>query len=984
MRWSVTLGEPFWLVLLAILPVLWWIGLRSLSGLGRTRKWGALFVRSAVVVLITLALADLQIVQISDKVCVNFVLDQSESISTKQFEDALGVVAQAAEQRKPANDLAGIVVAGRVAKLEFAPWASWPPGSLRTIQSNVNRQSTDLAAGIRMALACLPPDAAGRIVLLSDGNQNRGNVLAEALAAQRRQIPIDVVAIDYHRPTEVMVDKIVLPTELRVGDTVRLKVVVRSVKRIAGLLRVERITPEGRDTIVEEHRELDAGLNVLTVTTPFVDPSTYKFEAEFVPDRASDDYFAQNNKASAFTIVEGVGKVLLIEPRPGEMETLARSLREAKFAVVRMTPEGLTNDPAFLRPFDAIIVGDVPASQLDEEKQRLIAASTRDLGSGLIIVGGPQSYGPGGYQQSPLEEAMPVDCEIKSTVLNPKVAIVLVIDRSGSMSGEKLAMAIAGAKGSVDLIAKGSQVGVVAFDSASEWVRHLLPLENPAQVKNRIDSIREGGGTEMGPALTMAADALQKSDAMVKHIITLSDGMSTPADWQAIINRCRRDKITMTTVAISDQSDRKLMQKLAVGTGGRFHFTRNAKALPAIYARETKLVSRPLIYERPEPWSARIVYPTEAVQGLPTELPPMTGMVLTTPKSTADVPITSPIPAENEVNPVVASWQYGLGKSVAVTTDAGLRWTKTWPGTDLYGKFWSQIVRSAIRTSMPSANDDLHVTVQSGEGDASVVVDLIGERGQAQPLTITGTILRPDATRVPIEFRPKEPGRFTADFPTDTAGSYIVSVSGTSSDGKKSNVSTGVDVPYSKEYRDWSSNRDLLDNIASLTAGKVVDLADAGSLDFFRHDRPPAFSLREAWPLILLVSLVIFLADVAVRRIAVEWSDVAKRISWVMSLARRKPVIVAPAPAIDRLKTRKETIQRTLERSATFMATVDQVSSPVDLSALGETSKEKSPAQVKPTTPVAEPSGEIAESATSRLLKAKKRVWEERDEKKSS
>jgi len=981
MRWSLTLGEPYWLGLLVIIPILWWIGLRSLAGLGRVRKWGALLFRSAVVVLITLALADLEFVQISDKVCVNFVLDQSESISTKQFDDAVSVVARGAEQRKPAEDLAGIVVVGRGAKLEFAPWASWRPGSLRTIHSNVNRQSTDLAAGIRMALACLPPDAAGRVVLLSDGNQNRGNVLAEAMAAQRRGIPIDVVAIDYHRPTEVMVDKIVLPTELRVGDTVKLKVVIRSVKKIAGLLRVERITPEGRDTVVEEHRELNAGLNVLTVTTPFVDPSTYKFEAEFVPDKASDDYFAQNNKASAFTIVEGVGKVLLIEPRPGEMETLARSLREAKFAVVRMTPEGLTNDPAFLRPFDAIIVGDVPASQLDEDKQRLIAASTRDLGSGLIVVGGPQSFGPGGYQQSPLEEAMPVDCEIKSTVLNPKVAIVLIIDRSGSMSGEKLAMAIAGAKGSVNLIAKDSQVGVVAFDSQSEWVRHLLPLENPATVKNRIDSIREGGGTEMGPALTMAADALQKSDAMVKHIITLSDGMSSPADWQAIINRCRRDKITMTTVAISDDSDRKLMQKLAVATGGRFHFTRNAKAIPAIYARETKLVSRPLIFERPEPWSARIVYPTEAVQGLPIELPPMTGMVLTTPKSTADVAVTSPIPAENELNPVVASWQYGLGKSVAVTTDAGLRWTKTWPGTELYGKFWSQIVRSAIRTSMPSANDDLHVAVQSGEGDARVVVDLIGERSQSEPITITGTILRPDSTRVPIEFRPKESGRFVADFPTDTAGSYIVSVTGTGSGGKKSSVSTGVDVPYSKEYRDWSSNRDLLENIASITGGTLVDSAGADGVDFFRHDRPPAFSLREAWPLILLVSLMVFLADVAVRRIAIERSDIAKQLSWIAAVLRRKPMATAPAPAIDRLKTRKESIQRTFERSATFMANVDQVSAPVDLSPPKESAKANSPTL---TAPVAESSRDEGESSTSRLLKAKKRVWEERDEKKSS
>ena len=236
---------------------------------------------------------------------------------------------------------------------------------------------------------------------------------------------------------------------------------------------------------------------------------------------------------------------------------------------------------------------------------------------------------------------------------------------------------------------------MIAFDSDSEWVRHLLPLENPSQVKSRIDSIREGGGTEMGTALEKACEALIPSDAMVKHIITLSDGISAPADWQAIINKCRREKITMTTVAISDESDQKLMQRLAVGTGGRYHFTRNAKAIPAIYARETKLVSRPLIFERPTPWSAKIIYPIEAVQGLPRELPPMTGLVLTTPKFMADVSITSPIPAENEVNPVLASWQYGLGRSIAITTDAGLRWTKTWPGTELYGKFWSQIVRSA-------------------------------------------------------------------------------------------------------------------------------------------------------------------------------------------------------------------------------------------------------------------------------------------------
>lgn len=977
----ITFHSPLWLLLVPVLaPFVIGYSLRSLAGLGRVRQSFAILLRVLVISLVALALAEPQYVRANNRVSTVFVLDRSDSIPRSEADRALDAVSSAVGRRTGTADSAGLVLFAKDARLEL-PIASYPAGyEIRSLRSQVDRSASDLSAGLRLALASLPSDGLGRIVLVSDGNQNRGNVLAEALAARQSGIPIDVIAIDYRRKAEVLVEKLALPERLKVGDRVRLRVVLRSLQDAAGVLRIDRVAAASRETILQQPVLVHDGVNVLSVEAPLTDPDLYRLEAEFIPDDDRDDFFAENNRAGAYTIIEGVGRVLLVEDSPGRQKVLTDILRKAGLAVVPTDPESLAKDLGFFRAFDSIVLADVPAARFDEDRQKLIAASTKELGSGLIMVGGPKSFGPGGYDLTPIEEALPVDCKVKSTIVQASLAIVFVIDRSGSMMGDKLALAIQGAKAAVDLMEPSAEAGVIAFDSETTWIRKLLPIRNAEQVKHRIDSIGSAGGTDMGPALVAALDALIPSKSMTKHVIVLSDGMSAPADWNAILSRYRKEKITMSTVAVGNDCDIDLMRRLAVTTSGRFHHAIHPRTVPQIYIRETRTVSRPLIYEREQPWSPRVEYPTEPIQGMPKTLPAISGFVLTTPKSTAEVAAVSPNPAEIPVNPILAHWQYGLGRSAAFTTDSGERWAVGWPNTELFGKFWSQLVRWTLR---PNESRELTTAIQERDGRVTVVVNAVGpDRDFLNFLDLKGTLLKPDSTSAKLDFRQREPGKYVAEFDADASGSYLANVTARLPDGRPALSTAGLTLSYSPEYRNISSNRDLLDNIAMLTGGKVVTLDSASSVDFYRRDRPSRVRLDDNWPIFLLACLVAFLADVAVRRIAIQPSAIRAFFAKSWARLRRRPIPAEAATTIERLRGRKQQVDASLTQRREFVAPTSSSTAP---SVLPEPDHSPAPTStdVSPAPPSAQSMPSEQETGhMSRLLKAKRKVWEDRDDSK--
>jgi uncharacterized membrane protein/Mg-chelatase subunit ChlD len=977
MYWSISILEPLWLALLLAVPLLVWHSVDSLAALGPFRRWIAIGVRALVLLLLVLALADLQLVRRSDRRCTLFVLDQSLSVPDEWTERGLDVVSAAIRGRARDTDQVGMVVFGKDARLELPPDEYRRDRVVRNVGSLIDREYSDLASGIKLALGSLPPDSAGRVVLISDGNQNRGNVLAQALATRQQEVPIDVLPIEYRYDSEIMVDRVVLPPNLKKGDTANLRIVIRSARPASGKIRLNRVAEGETRAVHQQDVVLREGLNVFFLKQSIDEPDFYTYEAHFEPDPTANDRLARNNRASAFTWVRGEGRVLLIEANGGEHRHLVDRLRQDNISVVTRTPDQIRpwNSLAELRQFDTVILANVPAEELGERLQELIAANTRELGAGLIMIGGPDSFGAGGYIGTPIEKALPVDMEIKSTKIRTKGALVLTMHACEIPEGNYWQKKLA--KLAIQTLGSKDECGLVAWNGTTSWIFALQEVGDRSRMLRRIDQMSPGDMPDFESSMQLALNALLKSQASTKHMIIISDGDPQPPS-PAILQNLKDAKITCSAVAVAAHgpAEQQVMRNIAKATGGTFHNVTNPARLPQIYIKETRVVSRPLIFEQKPPWQPNLMLETEPVAGMPKLLPAIQGFVLTTPKPTSQVPIVSPIPGEAEINPILAHWQFGLGKAVAFTSDVGQRWAVGWTGLPVFTKFWSQVVRWTMRTA---ESEELTVATQEKDGKATIVVNALDKSSEfLNLLPLEGTLIRPNLAGETLALKQTEPGKYEATFDAEQYGAYFLRIGYQRPDGGQVFVSTGLNVPYPPEYRDVASNADLLENVASLSGGRVLSWDNIAQADFFPPVATMPLRLRSAWPVLLLAALCTFLFDVAVRRIAIDPRDVAQiaAVAWARLRHQPAPVTVV---TMERLRAKKAQVDAELDIGRRFEIDLTKPPPTCVLDSTAEAAAPKPPVQPasKPQT-LAPGKDQAPASYTSRLLEAKKKAWQDR------
>lgn len=977
--WTIAFLSPWWLALLAVLPFIVWQSVGSLSGLGPVRRWIAIIARCTVLALIAAALADMQFVKKSDRLCTLFVVDQSQSIPQDKSAEALSAVAHSMNTREKDTDLAGMIVFGKNARIEMPP-AEYPRDRrIGAIGSLVDRQYSDIASGIKLALGSFPPDTSKRIVLFSDGNQNRGNALAQAMAAKQINIPLDVVPIEYRYDSEILVDKIVLPPDLKKGDTANLKIVIRSARAASGILKLNQVTEGESQTILEQRVVLHEGLNVLFRKQTIEEPNLYTYRAEFIPDADAGDQLARNNQASAFTYIRGEGRILFVQQASGQHQQIVDKLRQDNLAVTVMQPDQLRGNLAQLRQFDTVILANVPAEMLPTNVQEMIVANTHDLGAGLIMIGGPESFGAGGYIGSPIEKALPVDMEIKSTKIRGKGALVLVMHACEIPEGNYWQKQVA--KLAIKMLGAQDECGLVYWGGQTSWLFKLQPVGDRRMMNSRIDRMTPGDMPDFDSSMRLALSALAPSEAMTKHMIIISDGDPSPPS-PSVLNGFVNAKISVTTVAVASHGrfERTLMRRIAATTKGRYYEVSNPKALPQIYTKETRVVSRPLIYEKEQPWKPTLRTVTDPVSGLGADLPGIRGLVLTTPKPLADVPIASPLPSENDINPILAHHQYGLGKAVAFTSDTGEKWAIGWPESEAYAKFWSQLIRWSMR---PGESENLSVSTQEQDGKVTVVVNAIDKASEyLNFIQLQGKLIRPDLETSDLTFRQTAPGKYEAQFDAEQSGSYFLRMGYRQPDGSEGFVSTGMNVSYPPEFRDIDSNRDLLENLALVSGGRVVEWDKLNETDFLRHDQAPSLRLQDIWPWLLLCALCLLLFDVGVRRIAVDPYEIANRMKKRYLTWRGRRIPETASATMERLKSRKAELseefqkrryepKETVEPGPSVITPGPSTSAP---------DKPKSTEKRPDLTPKQEQPDQA--SYTSRLMEAKRKVWEQKQREK--
>ena len=839
---ALELSRPTALTGLVLLAVLYWFHRRSLSDFSLWQRRLSLGVRTAIVVLLLLAAAGLALRTPTNQRMTVVAVDQSLSVDGAAAADVaqwLGDLQQAAPDDQ------------RFAFLRFAAQTSPIAASMQEWSEPLDeaiRTGTDLASAIRVAAAAMDPQYVPDVVLLTDGNATHGDAVAAAAWAG---VPVHTVPLPVRNDPEVQVSDVLVPAQVREGEPFHVEVVVWSNRSGPATLDLYRNDIRVQDGAGGQSVTLKEGENRFRVRQTVQDGRQTEYTARVQCDR---DTLLDNNAASGLVFASGRPAVLLCDSAGDTTDAFRWALEEQDMRVEVRPPEGLPRDLAELQKFDCLVLSNVPATAMTVRQMELIRSYVQDLGGGLVMTGGDQAFGLGGYYKTTLEEILPVRSNFEKEREKPSLAMVLVIDKSGSMGGEKIELAKDAAKAAVELLGPRDAVGVIAFDGDSYWVSELRGSANPGAIIDRISTIQASGGTSIYPGLADAYDALLGASAKLKHVILLTDGHSSPGDFEGVAGDMAAARITISTVAVGQQADQQLLERLAQIGGGRYYLCDDPTSVPQVFAKETVEASKSAINELP--FLPQLVRPTPVLAGLDMESSPLLlGYVVTRPKPTSEL-----ILASEAGDPLLSWWRYGLGMSVAFTSDIGPRWSAEWLAWPDFGTFWAQTIRHAMRKS-DAAGTMVEIT---RDGDAAHVlldaVDPLGNFVNDAPTTLT--LIGPGAAAQRLEMRSTAPGRYEASFPADQRGAYLMEL-GQTRGSQTVRQNRGLVVGYPSELRLRPADDALLHQIAEVSAGRFRPTVQQLTTPDGRtaHRRIPL------WPHLLIATLLLLVIDVALRRI---------------------------------------------------------------------------------------------------------------------
>ena len=462
-----------------------------------------------------------------------------------------------------------------------------------------------------MAAAAIPPFYVPKIVVLSDGNQTSGDAVKSALNAG---ISVSTVPLPTRTDPEVQVAAVNVPAQVLQGEPFNVEVVIDSNHDDEGDIEVFR----GPLKVIGERKKIKKGENRFVFRQTIEADRLASFK---VRTRNFQDKLLDNNDDFGLVYTTGKPRVLLIESDPKDARDLMYALEEHEIQVEVRPPQGMPDSLADLQNYECLILSNVPATSLTTRQMDLARTYVRDLGGGLIMLGGDQSFGLGGYYKTALEEILPVRSDFEKEKEKPSLAMILVIDKSGSMGGEKIELAKEAAKSAIELLGPNDKVGVIAFEGDVFWVSEVHPCTDKGFVLDRVSTIEAGGGTNMYPAMEEAFEALSKTVAKLKHVIILTDGISAPGDFEGISQQMAQAKMTVSTVGVGEGYDQQLLEEIARIGNGRSYFAEDPSSVPQIFAKETVSASKSAINE--QPFTPQVVRTTKALAGLDVETAPL-------------------------------------------------------------------------------------------------------------------------------------------------------------------------------------------------------------------------------------------------------------------------------------------------------------------------------------------------------------------------
>ena len=878
---GVAVLRPEFLLLLLLVPALVVAWLRWPPPLSTTRSRLVLASRVLLVGLLVLALAGVRLTTQPNKRAVVAVVDLSASVKAHGSLDTEASAVKSLQSSKGADDLFGIVTFGHDAAVEL-PLTRDP--AFESFQTQPDPSYTDIAGALRLAAGLLPDGYARQLVLISDGRQNLNDAATAVAALRAEGIRVDVVAVGEAPAAEALVSGVDLPSQLREGQTATAVVHLQSTGEASGTLTLimDNQQVESRDVT------LPAGSSTQTFQLPNAALGLHTVRAEL---NAQPDTYTENNVGEANVRVLGRPLVLVLEGKDGEGANVAAALQAAGMDVERRQAAGAPTDTQTLGRYDSTVVVDASADRFPASSMAALASSVHDLGKGLVTVGGPTSYGPGGWAGTPLEDALPVRMDIPQRKDKPKVAVVLVMETMEDQRADQVVLGAA--EGVIDKLSPDDLVAVT--DGRQDDPGFLVDMTT-ASNKKAIDAKLEAG--QLGdppsylPFMQRAYDALQKTDAPLKHIVVLGDGDadSTPSQQvQTFLETAVGKNVTTSAIAVDVHGQPQymsFMQDIARWGGGRFYQSNNPSQVPDLFLKESVASLKPWFEQTP--FFPKIAAAGDLLQGVPTDqFPQLGGYVVTTAKPSSEQYLTSP-----KQDPVLAAWSYGLGRSVAWTSDSNGQWTSGFLRSPVSQTLFARMVG----WTLPTGQQQLQISAQpSGDG---LQVDVTGP--DTAGATVSVGMVRPDLQNTTQDLVEVAPGHWQGRIGGTTVGTYLLHGVLKKNGQVLGQADQAVSVPYSPEYLQLGRDDGLLHQVAHDGGGIVLTKAAAA---WAQRPLPVPVSSDVFWPLLLLAALL-WPLDVAARRITLSPRQLyANAVSLVTERHARDLEIAVPEE-LSRLRQR--------------------------------------------------------------------------------
>lgn len=861
--------NPTWVYLIplwCILSLIVWK--RSYIIISRTGRWVLPLIHILVIILISLSLGEFKLVFRSTrelKYKVVFIVDASASVSKSDLKASLpSVIALANSAEKIDGMFAEILLFNS----KVSPLSGGGSATLSELEQLVDDVASfaggsDISEAINSALGSISADSAGSIVLLSDG-VNTGASLGDGVkVAGERKIPLMILPLAGSTGDGLRVDELKLPPKVYVHERYPVEVLIYS--KIAGPVELGLYRDDKK--ITYETVALNEGITRWHYKAIEDNAGQHRYKVEIKSINSLNDFYLENNTQIGSVLAETVPRILLVTSDHLKVSSFTNALALAGLRVKVIGPSAFPFSLSSLLQYSAIIFENVPLRDFTLRQLKYVKSYVKDYGGGFLMTGGRDSFGPGGYSDSDIEDITPV--LMSPQTYSSSFGLVLLLDSSGSMKGYPIDWVKRAAKQIVWLM-RGRHLGIYHFNHRAHIAVPLQKVErNRLTVDKDIDSIKAEGATAFSEALSLAARHLDERGFSSKHIILLSDG--NPSDvmlLEPLYPLLARAGVKVSTIGIGHQVNNSILKQIADRCSGKFYHSAEFDRIPKIFEEEIiRVIGPPYVEDEFIPQLKVLDGTLDDLSGATFQK--LGGYIGTTLKKGAVGEVFS---HKNDI--IYAHWQCGLGKSAVFTSTAGYGdWSGDWGKWKHLSPFWGGVVKSILRTR--TSNYEINIKTTGSNSDIFIdAVDSTGKYINGARLTLW--VVNPGSSRAtPLPVKQIALGQYHVSFTMEQQGFYNLSLSKETETGRREEVATTViAMPFSPEYFFQKSSISSMSNLAKATGGSLLSSLDKFDLkEDFKNRQIMDVRFYELWEWLLLLAFLLYVLEVTLRRLNVFARD---------------------------------------------------------------------------------------------------------------